>query len=196
MTKVKSKVTHTYTFDQVDSVIAVIVSDGMKLQQKIHNLGVCIFKHWHDHQGDKEVTAVVVEKINALVAGSGYHKSAVAAWVQTMSPIKYSDDNKSFYAHVDDKMMGKMFMALRDKPFWECKPPAQVKSIDLLGDLMKEVAKAQKRVKEPKEGVEDSIDTVLLRDVVTAIEAGKARAEKASRQAEDTTPAVTVAQAA
>lgn len=179
MAKAKSKVTHTYTFDQVDTVIGTIVSDGLKLQQKIHNLGVCIFKHWHDHQGDKDVTAIVLEKVNALVDGSGYHKSAVAAWVQIMTPIKFSKENKNFYCHVDDKLMGKAFMKLRDKPFWECKPAPQPKSIDLLGDLMKEIEKAKKRIAAPKAGVEDTIDPELLRDVVSAVEAAKARANAA-----------------
>ena len=180
MAKVKTKVTHTYTFDQVDTVIGVIVADGLKLQQKIHNLGVCIFKHWHDNQGDKDVTAIVVEKVNSLVAASGYHKAAVAAWVQAMSPIKYSNETKVFYCHVEDKMMGKAFMALRDTPFWECKPPAQPKSLDLLGDLMKEIEKAKKRQAKPLEGVEDAIDGQLLRELVTAVEAAKARAEAAA----------------
>lgn len=174
MAKTKSKVTHTYSFADVDTVIGTIIADGMKLQQKIHNIGVCILKHWHDNPKD---TSVVVEKINALVAGSGYHKAAVAVWVQTMTPIKFSDENKTFYAHVDDKMMGKAFMSARDKPFWECKPAPQPKAIDLLGDLMKEIEKAQKRMKTPKDGVEDNIDGELLRDVVSAVERAKARAE-------------------
>jgi len=176
-TKTKSKVTHTYDFKDVDTVIGVIVSDGQKLQQKIHNLGVCIFKHWHDNPGDQAVQGVVVEKINSLVLASGYHKSAVGAWVQLMSPLKFSEETKAFYAHVDDKMMGKAFMSLRDKPFWECKKPAEVKSINLLDDLLKDIEKAKKRLSAPKDGVEDDIDGELLRAVVTAVEAAKARKE-------------------
>lgn len=175
--KVKSKVTHTYTFNQVDTILGTIVSDGLKLQQKIHNLGVCIFKHWHDNPKD---VAVVTEKVNALVEASGYHKSAVGAWVQLMSPFEYSEETKKFYVHKDAPFKGKAFMSLRDKPFWECKKPAEVKALNLLDTLVADIAKVQKRIASPKEGVEDDIDRQLLRDVIDAVNSAKARAEAAT----------------
>jgi hypothetical protein len=173
MTKSKSKVTFTYDFEKADSLVAMVAKDGQSLQQKIHNIAVCFLKYWHDNP---DQGSVVTEKMNALVDAAGYHKNALGAWIQMMTPMVLSEENKKFYIPANvEKLMGKEFIKCRDTTFWEVKPPAQVKAIDFFEDVAKLVAKAQKRIETPKDGVEDHIDRDLMRAVIDAMEAAKVR---------------------
>lgn len=175
----KSAVTHVYKFEDIDAVFVSIQKDEKSLRQKIHNAAVCIMKHWHDNPEDGSLCA---QKFDALCEVSAYHAQALSVWIQN-SPMKYSEENGSFYVHVDDKIMGKNFMMLRDKPFWEFKRPPQIKSVDLFDLISKDVEKVRKRAENPKEGVEDNIDRELLRDLVSSLEAAKTRRELAEANA-------------
>lgn len=158
MSKKTKTVTKAYTWEQVDAVIVQIRKDGETLRQKIHNVAVTLMKHWHDNPTSG---ASVAEKMNALADAAGYHSRALGVWVQTLSPMKVSEENGKFYVHADDKLMGKAFTAMRDKPFWEVSPPSKPKPLDIYAEVQALIDRAQKRMEKPVDG--DVIDGAVIR---------------------------------
>lgn len=158
MTKKTKTVTKAYTWEQVDAVIVQIRKDGETLRQKIHNVAVTLMKYWHDNPSKG---SVVAEKMNDLADAAGYHARALGVWVQTLSPMKVSEENGKFYVHTDDKLMGKAFMAMRDKPFWEVSPPSKPKPMDIFAEVQSLIERAQKRMEKPVDG--DVIDVAVIR---------------------------------
>lgn len=161
--------TYTYEFDKIDGVIVQIEKDGKTLRQKIHNAAVCIMKHWHDNPSEG---AICAEKMTALSGVAGYHAKALGDWIQSSSPMKLSDENKAYYVHVDDKLMGKAFMHLRDTPFWEVSPPSQPQPMSIFEEIEKLIEKAQRRIKKPVEGDEINPEVVRkLRSIKSEMQA-------------------------
>ena len=163
MSKVKSSITKTFTCTQIDAAIVAVVKDAGSLQQKIHNIGVSILKLWHDSNGDVAVMQKSFDRLNALQAASPYHANAFAVWIATQLPMaKWSDENKSWYAHSDDvKLMGKVFIAARDNPFWKVAPAPKVNPLDLTAEIARLIKKVEKRIETPVEG--DVIDLASLK---------------------------------
>ena len=173
-TKQKKVRVTTYKFDQVDSLVLGVRKDGESLKTKIHSVAVCIAKHWHDNpkQG-----AVCAEKMTALVEAAGYHAKPLAKWVQTMTPMEYSEENKVFFVHKDAKIMGKAFIEARDTPFWDVSPPPAPKAINDMDELRKLRDRIMKRTEDGKGHDADVIHMDAWRqvtDILTAVEAKEA----------------------
>ena len=147
-------ITTTYKCAQIDSAIVAVAKDAGSLQQKIHNVAVSILKVWHDSNADVEAMQKAFERLNALQSASPYHANAFAVWVGVQLPMaKWSDESKSWYAHSDDaKLMGKVFIAARDNPFWKVAPAPKVNPLDLAAEIDRLIKKAEKRIDAPVEG--------------------------------------------
>jgi len=152
--KSKSAITKTFTCAQIDGAIVAVAKDAGSLQQKIHNVAVSILKVWHDSNADVEAMQKAFERLNALQSASPYHANAFAVWVGVQLPMaKWSDESKAWYAHSDDaKLMGKVFIAARDNPFWKVAPAPKVNPLDLSAEIDRLIKKAEKRIDAPVEG--------------------------------------------
>jgi len=152
--KSKSAITKTFTCTQIDGAIVAVAKDAGSLQQKIHNVAVSILKVWHDSNADVEAMQKAFERLNALQSASPYHANAFAVWVGVQLPMaKWSDESKAWYAHSDDaKLMGKVFIAARDNPFWKVAPAPKVNPLDLSAEIDRLIKKAEKRIDAPVEG--------------------------------------------
>jgi len=165
--KSKSAITKTFTCAQIDGAIVAVAKEAGSLQQKIHNVAVSILKVWHDSNrknGDYvDVMHKSFDRLNALQAASPYHANAFATWVGVQLPMaKWSDESKAWYAHSDDaKLMGKVFIAARDNPFWKVAPAPKVNPLDLTAEIARLIKKAEKRIDAPVEG--DAIDMAAMK---------------------------------
>jgi len=156
-------ITTTYKCAQIDGAIVAVAKDAGSLQQKIHNVAVSILKVWHDSNADVDVMQKAFERLNALQSASPYHANAFAIWVGIQLPMaKWSDESKSWYVHSDDaKLMGKVFIAARDNPFWKVAPAPKVNPLDLAAEIARLIKKVEKRIETPVEG--DVIELASLK---------------------------------
>ena len=156
-------ITTTYKCAQIDGAIVAVAKDAGSLQQKIHNVAVSILKVWHDSNADVEAMQKAFERLNALQSASPYHANAFAVWVGVqLHMAKWSDESKSWYAHSDDaKLMGKVFIAARDNPFWKVAPAPKVNPLDLAAEIARLIKKVEKRIETPVEG--DVIELASLK---------------------------------
>jgi len=156
-------ITTTYKCAQIDGAIVAVAKDAGSLQQKIHNVAVSILKVWHDSNADVEAMQKAFERLNALQSASPYHANAFAVWVGVQLPMaKWSDESKAWYAHSDDaKLMGKVFIAARDNPFWKVAPAPKVNPLDLAAEIARLIKKVEKRIETPVEG--DVIELASLK---------------------------------
>jgi hypothetical protein len=161
--KSKSAITKTFTCAQIDGAIVAVAKEAGSLQQKIHNVAVSILKVWHDSNGDVDVMHKSFDRLNSLQAASPYHANAFATWVGVQLPMaKWSDESKAWYAHSDDaKLMGKVFIAARDNPFWKVAPAPKVNPLDLSAEIARLIKKAEKRIDDPVDG--DVIDMAAMK---------------------------------
>ena len=155
--------TKTFNATQIDSAILNIAKSAGSLQQKIHNVAVSICKVWHDSKGTIEDSKLAFNRLTALQNASPYHSNAFSQWVALKLPMAtWSKENKTWYATKDNnKLMGKVYIALRDEPFWLVSPAPEAKPIDLGMDLERLIKKIEKRIDNPVDG--DVIDVASLK---------------------------------
>ena len=155
--------TKTFNAAQIDSAILDVAKSAGSLQQKIHNIAVSICKVWHDSKGTIEDSKLAFNRLTALQNASPYHANAFSQWVALKLPMAaWSKENKTWYATKDNnKLMGKVYTALRDEPFWKVAPAPEAKPIDLGMDLEKLIKKIEKRIDNPVDG--DVIDIASLK---------------------------------
>ena len=155
--------TKTFNAAQIDSAILDVAKSAGSLQQKIHNIAVSICKVWHDSKGTIEDSKIAFNRLTALQNASPYHANAFSQWVALKLPMAtWSKENKTWYATKDNnKLMGKVYIALRDEPFWLVSPAPEAKPIDLGMDLERLIKKIEKRIDNPVDG--DVIDVASLK---------------------------------
>jgi len=160
MTKIFTK---TFNATQIDNAILDVAKSAGSLQQKIHNIAVSICKVWHDSKGTIEDSKIAFSRLTALQNASPYHANAFSQWVALKLPMaEWSKENKTWYANKDNnKLMGKVFIALRDETFWMVSPAPEAKPIDLGMDLERLIKKIEKRIDNPVDG--DVIDVASLK---------------------------------
>ena len=159
--------TKTFNATQIDSAILDVAKSAGSLQQKIHNIAVSICLVWHDSKGTIEDSKLAFNRLTALQNASPYHANAFSQWVALKLPMAaWSKENKTWYAAVhtqinNNKLMGKVYIALRDEPFWLVSPAPEAKPIDLGMDLERLIKRLEKRKDNPVNG--DVIPTAALK---------------------------------
>ena len=155
--------TKTFNATQIDNAILDVAKSAGSLQQKIHNIAVSICLVWHDSKGTIEDSKLAFNRLTALQNASPYHANAFSQWVALKLPMAtWSKENKTWYATKDNnKLMGKVYIALRDEPFWLVSPAPEAKPIDLGMDLERLIKKIEKRIDNPVDG--DVIDVASLK---------------------------------
>ena len=155
--------TKTFNATQIDSAILDIAKSAGSLQQKIHNVAVSICLVWHDSKGTIEDSKLAFNRLTALQNASPYHANAFSQWVALKLPMAtWSKENKAWYATKDNnKLMGKVYIALRDETFWMVSPAPEAKPIDLGMDLERLIKRLEKRKDNPVNG--DVIPTAALK---------------------------------
>ena len=159
--------TKTFNATQIDNAILDVAKSAGSLQQKIHNIAVSICKVWHDSKGTIEDSKLAFNRLTALQNASPYHANAFSQWVALKLPMAaWSKENKTWYCAVhtqinNNKLMGKVYIALRDEPFWLVSPAPEAKPIDLGMDLERLIKKIEKRIDNPVDG--DVIDVASLK---------------------------------
>ena len=146
--------------EKIEGMITAIARDADKLQDKIHRLACSILKVWHDASGDVSAANLAVDQLTRLQGASPYHRNAFSKWVSQMLPmLEWAEETKVWFIHVDNaKLMGKVFIAARDLPFWKVAPaPApEAKPFDMAAELFKLIKRVENHTKKPVEG--DVID--------------------------------------
>lgn len=167
------------TVADVRKNVDVIKRDSGKLQDRIHRTGVSILKLWET----KTINAVEAGGLlTELQSASPYHANAFSKWVGLMTPLEWSDEGKTWFGRVDTVFKGKQFIEARDNPFWKVSPPPAPKPFDMMAELHKVVAKADKRTEDKSKGTDDDvIPGPLVRALKTLLQ--KAEAEKAAVEA-------------
>jgi hypothetical protein len=163
-TKTKPVAFHDYGKD-IAGAIKMVAKDGEKLRNKIQNVGLSIITAW----GKRDIEpGKAAEYFTDLGKASGYHGKALANWVALHTPLKWSDENKCWYAHVDDRVNGDNFKAARDEPFWEVTPPAEPKPFDGVALLEALIDKNSKRTTkgQPDDKLLEPGVMALLRDAL------------------------------
>jgi len=159
--------TKTFNATQIDSAILDVAKSAGSLQQKIHNIAVSICLVWHDSKGTIEDSKLAFNRLTALQNASPYHANAFSQWVALKLPMAaWSKENKTWYCAVhtqinNNKLMGKVYIALRDEPFWLVSPAPEAKPIDLGMDLERLIKRLEKRKDNPVNG--DVIPTAALK---------------------------------
>lgn len=164
-------VTHFYKGDDIDKAITVLENDAKTLQQKIHNIAASICQEWQAKSGAKNISDAVAfdaakeaaARLNKLQAASPYHANAFSKWVGMMCPLKWSDENSSWYADGTDeyRLTGKQFIEARDNPFWKVSPPSKPKPFVMFAELERIVNKAVKHSSKGVEGDAFNSDAIL-----------------------------------
>ena len=159
--------TKTFNATQIDNAILDVAKSAGSLQQKIHNIAVSICLVWHDSKGTIEDSKLAFNRLTALQNASPYHANAFSQWVALKLPMaEWSKENKTWYCAVhtqinNNKLMGKVYIALRDEPFWLVSPAPEAKPIDLGMDLERLIKRLEKRKDNPVNG--DVIPTAALK---------------------------------
>lgn len=132
--------------------IAGIEKTAGKLRDDIHKAGVSAAKLFHD----KKITAQdMANCLTMIQKASPYHANAFSKWVGVFFPtLEFAKEGEAWFAKpdVDHKLMGKDFIALRDKPFWEVSPPAKAQPFDDVAALERLLGQAVKHYKTVQEG--------------------------------------------
>ena len=157
----------TYTDAQIDGMISLIERGNKKLQDSVHEVAVSILKIWHDNTARKgcndifDHASTAADRLTRLGNAVPYHRNAFFRWVG-LTGLHWSDSKAAFFAHKaeENRMMGKLFRELRDKPFWEISPAPKASPFDMYADLAKLIEKARKRASKPQDG--DVIDNALI----------------------------------
>lgn len=154
---------------QIDAEIVKVEKAAGKLQDHIHKVACSILSVWSRcSTDDKEVAQWAAQKLTALQGASPYHAHAFSQWVGMFCPLQWADEGKTWFAHAaeDTRMMGKVFMAARETPFWKVSPPKEAKPFDMAAEIAKLLAKAEKHIKTPVPGdVVDPGAITLLREI-------------------------------
>lgn len=140
--------------DAIRKSIGTVEADSGKLQDRIHRTGVSILRMFFtkDIKGQE-----AAELMNELQKASPYHANAFAQWVQAMTPFMWSEETKAWYAHKDAKLTESAFTEARDNPFWKIAPPKAPKPFNLIEELTRAVAKADKRHEDPSKGTDEDV---------------------------------------
>lgn len=169
--KIERNAKFTYRELDVDGVqaqIGVIVKEDGTLRNRIQNVGLNIVSLWGKRKIEPGKAA---ELVNALVQSSPYHGKAVSNWFAMNTPLRWSDENKGFYAHVEDKVNGDNFKAMRDEPFWEASPPPNPKPFNLPERLQSLLQQAKKK-RDAGVTEEDDIPDDLVRAISLVMAGG------------------------
>lgn len=163
-----------------DAAIATIKKRGETLQLDIHRYLVAVCAVWQQ-SGD---VRPAVKRVNDLLAAmpGGVRANAIRAWVEAKMGMVWSDavgDAPAGFSAPADKQArsGKALDldALKNVRWWEFKPEAPYKPLDLAAKLATLVKIAETRA--GKATPEDNIDGELLSSLKSALGAAKARAE-------------------
>ena len=160
---------------EIEKFIGAVQKDAERLQNKIHRVGVSILKVWHDGYDKNDpaktqaAAQLAAERLTALGNASPYHRNAFFRWV-TLLGLHWADEGKTWFAHAgeNNRLMGKKFIEMRDKPFWEVSPPPQAKPFIMMAELQRLIDKAAKHVKDPVEG--DEVDVKALNKLRRAMQ--------------------------
>lgn len=156
-------------FADVEKQIGFVARDAGKLQDKIHAVGVAILKAWHDKDTGADNAARL---LNLLQEASPYHRSAFAKWVAEFTPLLWNPEEKKWVDHKKENvLMGKMFIAARNTPFWKVSPAPQAKPFDMFSEIEKLLTKAQKHLEKPVDG--DKVDVAVLKHLREALKVQK-----------------------
>ena len=110
--------------------------------------------------GSKPVLGICrgLQILNAAAGGTLIQDIAT----QVEYPIKHRQEAKAWYVDADNsRLMGKVFMAARDNPFWMVKPASVPKPMDLSDELERLIKKVEKRLETPVDG--DAINVAALK---------------------------------
>jgi hypothetical protein len=165
-----------FTAEQIDKQIALVVTNAMSLQVKIHSIAVSILKIWHDAKEDEDAAKLACERLNALQSASPYHAKAFAKWVQMFTNLHWAEETKVWFLNVaeENRVWGKVFVVARDTPFWKVSPPADPKPMMLEELLTKLVTQVEKRLDNPVEG--DVVNKAALKYLREAVKASSVTA--------------------
>ena len=167
----------TYTNSEIDKHIGFVARDAGKLQDKIHALGVSILKIWHDAPAKEreDQQALAVNRINALEKASPYHAKAFNKWVNMFCPFVWNNEESIWVADMAHiRLMGKEFIAARDKPFWKVSPPPAPKPINVFDMLEGIITQQERHLKKPVDG--DVVDISMnnkIRELLKARPVGE-----------------------
>lgn len=163
----------TYLDDAIDGQIVSVGKAATTLKVKIHSLAVSTMMVWGKNKNDAKALQVAVARLNALQMASPYHSKAFSKWVAMFTNLHWSDETKVWYANVkeDNNVNKDVFKEARATPFWDVSPPPAVVPMFMHDEIMKFVARMEKRMDNPKAGDEMSKAAMkFLRSAVKASE--------------------------
>lgn len=170
-----TQATKLFTEAQIGAEVVKVQKAAGKLQDHIHKVACSILSIWSMEKSDNKDRAQWAAKhLTDLQNASPYHAAAFAKWVAMFCPLQWAEENKVWFAHAkeDTRLMGKVFIAARETPFWKVSPPKEAKPFDMAEEIAKLLAKADKHLKTKVEG--DKIDMAaltVLRDVNAKLKA-------------------------
>lgn len=170
-----TQATKLFTEAQIGAEVIKVQKAAGKLQDHIHKVACSILSIWSQEKSDnKERAAWAAKHLTDLQNASPYHAAAFSKWVAMFCPLQWADEGKVWFAHTaeDTRLMGKVFIAARETPFWKVSPPKEAKPFDMAEEIAKIIAKADRHLKAKVEG--DKIDMEglrILRDINSKLQA-------------------------
>jgi hypothetical protein len=143
--------------EQIAALTVSIERRAKTLQADIHKAGASILYHWCDDRKKSaevqaETAAWAAAALTAIQAASPYHQVAFGKWVSMFTPLFWDTKTKAWTVTSDGIMIApKAFIAARDTKFWEVSPPAELKPVNLLDLIEKDMEAAKKRRAAPAE---------------------------------------------
>lgn len=130
--------------------IGLIKTAGIKFEMRVHIAACSLLQHIDKH-GDMSMVEPLLEALPGLT-----RKNALRDWFINYGKLQYDGDTKKI---VYAKDRSTKLTAAWETPFWEFKPEAAYKPMDLVASVNKIIAEAEKRAKLSKG---DRIDPEVL----------------------------------
>jgi hypothetical protein len=145
--------------DRLDRECELIAAQFGRVMDRINHLIRSVGYYWFKSDIDATVAA---EKINAVSNISAHHRAAVVAMAQSAMGLSWSDEKKTLYAHVDQKLPEAKWKIMRadDFDFRAYKKPQDPTAWDFVDHFAKLIEVADKK-RNPKSRAKPKVAPVI-----------------------------------
>lgn len=147
---------------ELDKAIKNFAVTSKKYDKQLHLISVSVLAHVAKHNNTTVIDTLFANLFDALSQST--RKNALIAWFEKFGNVAYNKEEKRL-RYVKGKVA--MIEDAIKLPFWEFKPEAEYKPLDLMAEIVRLVDKAEKRKETAKP--EDKIPANVLKTLKTLV---------------------------
>jgi hypothetical protein len=146
----KAQVTYSFTMDAnaIGKAMPNLLRRGKQLKEDLHKVLVSILFTWNKTGDVRPVLQYCNEALNV----DTYAGQAITDWFGAFGGLTYDPKVKGF-AYTDTVVSAENVGLAAEKPYWEFKPPKDIKPWDLSEALRNLIQLAQSKAKKGGEGI-------------------------------------------